>query len=96
VLGFGQRVRETPGLLRSAVAAALLANLASLSLCAPVLAAVSPEALAAVWPVLVAVGVVLLGGGLLGLRRGATNRHRRPRRKAACSVSARRWVLPSW
>ncbi len=70
VLGFGQRVRETPGLLRSAVAAALLANLASLSLCAPVLAAVSPAALAAVWPVLAAVGGVLLGGGLLGLRMG--------------------------
>ncbi len=70
VLGFGQRVRETPGLLRSAVAAALLANFASLSLCAPILAAVAPAALSATWPVLAAVGTVLLGGGLLDLRRG--------------------------
>lgn len=34
-IGFGQRAKETPSLLRSAVAAALLSNLASLTLCVP-------------------------------------------------------------
>ncbi|MEB2316928.1 MAG: DUF4010 domain-containing protein, partial [Xanthomonadaceae bacterium] len=39
VLGFGQRAKESPQLMRSAVGAALLANLASLSLSVPVLGA---------------------------------------------------------
>lgn len=70
VAGFGQRVRETPELRSPAVSAALLANLASVSLFVPVLLAVSPGLLAEVWTELVAACGVLLAGGLLGLRRG--------------------------
>lgn len=70
VIGFGQRSKETPALLRSAVAAALLANLASLSLCLPILWTVSPALATGLLPELLAVGGVLLGGGLLGLRAG--------------------------
>lgn len=68
VIGFGQRVRATPALLRPAVAAALLANLASLSLCVPILWALSPPLLRQLLPELLATGAVLLAGGLLGLR----------------------------
>src|SRR5690606_33461392 len=68
VAGFGQRVRETPGLRSAAVGAALLANLASVSLFVPVLLAVSPGLLPVVGLELAAAGVVLLAGGLLGLR----------------------------
>lgn len=67
VIGFGQRVRESPTLLRPAVAAALLSNLASLSLSLPILWAVSPALLQALWPELCAIAGVLLGGGLIGL-----------------------------
>lgn len=70
VAGFGQRVRETPELRSPAVSAALLANLASISLFVPVLLAVSPGLLAEVWVELVAACGVLLAGGLLGLRPG--------------------------
>nr|WP_246191717.1 DUF4010 domain-containing protein [Pseudoxanthomonas gei] len=70
VIGFGQRSKDTPALLRSAVAAALLANLASLSLCLPILWTVSPALATRLLPELLAVGAVLLGGGLLGLRAG--------------------------
>jgi uncharacterized membrane protein (DUF4010 family) len=70
VAGFGQRVRETPVLLSSAVGAAMLANFASLTLFVPILLAVSPGLLGEVWIELAAAGVVMLGGGLLGLRRG--------------------------
>ncbi len=70
VIGFGQRAKETPALLRSAVAAALLSNLASLSLCVPILMAVSPPLVLALWPELAATATVLLAGGLLGLRAG--------------------------
>ncbi|MCX7557463.1 DUF4010 domain-containing protein [Xanthomonadaceae bacterium JHOS43] len=69
VIGFGQRARETPALLRPTVAAALLSNLASLSLCVPVLMAVSPSLLRGLWLELAAAGAVLLAGGLLGMRR---------------------------
>lgn len=69
-IGFGQRAKETPALMRSAVAAALLANLASLSLCVPILWAVSPALVRDLLPELCAIGAVLLGGGLLGLRAG--------------------------
>lgn len=69
-IGFGQRAKETPALLRSAVAAALLANLASLTLCVPVLWAVSPALVRDLLPELCAIGAVLLAGGLLGLRAG--------------------------
>jgi uncharacterized membrane protein (DUF4010 family) len=71
VIGFGQRARETPALLRSAVAAALLANLASLSLCMPILWAMSPPLAMQLLPELLATGAVLLAGGLLGLRAGS-------------------------
>lgn len=74
VLGFGQRSKQTPELLRSAVAAALLANLASLSLCVPILWAISPGLVLQLLPELLAVATVLLGGGLLGLRAGRDER----------------------
>ncbi|MGX5729561.1 MgtC/SapB family protein [Pseudoxanthomonas beigongshangi] len=70
VIGFGQRARETPALRSSAVAAALLSNLASLSLCVPILWAVSPPLVIDLWPELAAIAAVLLAGGLLGLRAG--------------------------
>jgi uncharacterized membrane protein (DUF4010 family) len=68
VAGFGQRVREAPALLRPAVGAAMLANLASLSLFVPILLTVSPDLLEQLWPELAAVTLVLAAGGLLGLR----------------------------
>lgn len=74
VIGFGQRARETPALLRSAVAAALLANLASLSLCVPILWAMSPPLALQLLPELLATGAMLLAGGLLGLRAGSGER----------------------
>lgn len=70
VAGFGQRVRETPGLLRPAVGAAMLSNLASLSLFVPIVLAVSPPLLPLLAPELIAAALVLLVGGLLGLRGG--------------------------
>ena len=73
VAGFGQRVRETPALRRPAVGAALLANLASLSLFVPILMAVSPALLEALWLELAAAGAVLAVGGLLGLRGDAAD-----------------------
>ncbi len=66
-IGFGQRAKETPSLLRSAVAAALLSNLASLTLCVPILWAVSPPLVRGLLPELGVIGAVLLAGGLLGL-----------------------------
>jgi len=69
VAGFGQRVKETPALRSPAVGAAMLANLASLSLFVPILLAVAPGLLRVVGPELAAAGAVLLVGGLLGLRR---------------------------
>lgn len=72
VAGFGQRVRETPALRSPAVGAAMLANLASLTLFVPVLLAVAPKLLPLVWPELAAAGAVLLAGGLLGLRRDSS------------------------
>jgi uncharacterized membrane protein (DUF4010 family) len=68
IAGFGQRVRDTPALLRPAVAAAMLSNLASLSLFVPVLLAVAPALLPKIAVELAAAAVVLLIGGLLGLR----------------------------
>lgn len=70
IAGFGQRVRETPALLSSAVGAAMLANLASLLLFVPILLAVAPSLVTVLWPELAAGGVVMLAGGLLGLHRG--------------------------
>jgi uncharacterized membrane protein (DUF4010 family) len=74
VIGFGQRARQTPALLRSAVAAALLSNLASLSLCLPILWAVSPVLVGQLWPLMLVIAAVLLAGGLLGLRAGRDER----------------------
>ena len=70
VLGFGRRAKESPQLMRSAVGAALLANLASLSLAVPVLGALSPSLVSEQRWVLAAVGAMLLAGGLLGLHAG--------------------------
>jgi len=73
VAGFGQRARAAPAQRRQAVAAALLSNLASLSLFAGVVGAGSPALLRAFALPLVAAGSVLLAGGLLGLAgRGST------------------------
>jgi len=71
VAGFGQRVKETPALLSPAVGAAMLANLASLSLFVPILLAVAPQLLPVIWFELAAAGAVMLAGGVLGLRRDA-------------------------
>lgn len=70
--GFGQRARETPSLLRACVGAAMLANLASLSLFVPILLTVSPTLLRTLALPLVAGGATLLLGGLLGLHGGAS------------------------
>lgn len=68
VAGFGERVREQSELLRSCVAAALFANLASLSLFVPILLAVSPRLLQSLALELSVGAGILLVGGLLGLR----------------------------
>ena len=73
IAGFGQRVRETPALLRPAVGAAMFSNLASLSLFVPVLLAVAPELLPLLAAQLSAACAVLLIGGLLGLRGGESS-----------------------
>jgi uncharacterized membrane protein (DUF4010 family) len=70
IAGFGQRVRESPGLLRPAVGAAMLASFASLTLFVPILLTVAPTLLRVLAPELIAAGSVLLAGGLLGLRGG--------------------------
>lgn len=73
VIGFGQRARDNPILLSAAVSAALLANLASLSLCVPILWALSPALVRDLAPELIATGTVLLAGGLVGLRAGTAD-----------------------
>ncbi len=70
IAGFGERVREQAEILRSCVAAAMFANLASLSLFVPILLAVSPPLLQSLWLELAAGASILLVGGLLGLRSG--------------------------
>lgn len=72
IAGFGQRVRDTPAMLRPAVGAAMFACLASLTLLVPVLLAVVPAVLPAIALELLAAGAVLLVGGLLGLGGGAS------------------------
>jgi uncharacterized membrane protein (DUF4010 family) len=67
VAGFGQRSKASPGQLRAAVGAALLANLASLSLFAVVIGAGAPALLRGFLLPLVAAGSVLLLGGVLGV-----------------------------
>lgn len=70
IAGFGQRARETPAQLRACVGAAMLANLASLSLVVPIVLAVSPALLPKLLPELAAGGLALLACGLFGLRAG--------------------------
>ncbi|MGQ0800264.1 MAG: MgtC/SapB family protein [Pseudomarimonas sp.] len=67
--GFGQRVRDEPGRLHAAVAAAMFASLASLSLFVPLLSAVAPHFLRSIVVPLAAAMLVTLIGGVLGLRR---------------------------
>ena len=71
VAGFGGRVREQPALRTPAVAAALLANVASLLLFIAVLGAGAPALLKQMALPLAATVLVLLAGGALGLHRGA-------------------------
>jgi uncharacterized membrane protein (DUF4010 family) len=70
VAGFGQRVRDTPSLLAPAVGAAMLSNLASLSLFVPIVLALAPRLLPHIALPLAAAGAVVLVGGLLGIRGG--------------------------
>lgn len=74
VAGFGQRAKDAPGLLRPAVGAAMLANLASLSLFVPILLTTAPALLPVLAPELAAAGAVLILGGVLGLRAGASDK----------------------
>lgn len=68
VAGFGGRVRQQPGVLVPAVAAALLSNLASLVLLSAILGAVAPGLLRSLaWP-LAAAHLVLMAAGAFGLR----------------------------
>lgn len=67
VAGFGQRMRDAPGLRTWLVAGALFSNLASLLLLVAVVGAVSPALLGAVWPPLAAAAAVLVAGGAAGL-----------------------------
>ena len=69
VAGFGQRAKEAPALLTASVGAALLANLASLTLVVPILLATAPRLLPAVAVPLAAAALVVLAGGLLGVHK---------------------------
>ncbi|MFA7506419.1 MAG: DUF4010 domain-containing protein [Burkholderiaceae bacterium] len=72
--GFGQRAKTEPEQLNSAIGATMLANLASLSLFVPILLAVAPTLLPEVALVLLASGVVLVIGALLGMHRSGRDR----------------------
>jgi uncharacterized membrane protein (DUF4010 family) len=67
---FGQQARAQPALASSSVGAAMLANLASLSLFVPILLVVAPELFRASRWILLAAGVALLLHASLGLFRG--------------------------
>lgn len=71
VAGFGQHVRDHPGRHFSAIAAALLANLASLLLFAAVLGASAPRLLGSLVLPLSGAALTLLAAGLLAARRQA-------------------------
>jgi len=71
VAGFGGRVREQHPLRTTAVAAALLANVASLLLFAAILGTGAPELLRAMAAPLGAAALVLVAGGAFGLRARA-------------------------
>jgi uncharacterized membrane protein (DUF4010 family) len=67
IASLGRQAQSQPALLRSAIASALLANLASLSLFVPILLAMSPRLLSETkWP-LTAAALVLLLGAAFGL-----------------------------
>lgn len=70
VAGFGGRVRAQPALRTSAVAAALLANVAALLLFAAIIGTGAPALLRAMALPLAAAVLVLVVGGAFGLRRG--------------------------
>jgi uncharacterized membrane protein (DUF4010 family) len=70
VAGFGQRVKDAPSLLAPAVGAAMLANLASLTLFVPIILALAPRLMPYVALPLGAAAAVVLAGGLLGIRGG--------------------------
>lgn len=78
---FGQRATEEPDRKYTAVGAVMMANLASVSLFVPILLAIAPDLLPRVASVLLAAGVVLALGALLGVRRGEHN-ERPPRTEA--------------
>src|SRR5690606_985863 len=67
---FGQRAKEEPSRLYASVGAAMLSNLASLSLFVPILLAIAPALLSKVALVLLAAAAVMALGALLGVRRG--------------------------
>jgi uncharacterized membrane protein (DUF4010 family) len=71
VAGFGERLREQPEILRSCVAAAMFANLASISLFVPILLAISPRLLQSLLVEIFFGAFILLVGGLLGLHSSA-------------------------
>jgi len=77
VAGFGERVRQEADLLRACVAAAMFANLASLSLFVPILLAVSPRLLQSLYFELAMGAGILLIGGILGLR-SSPRQHQAP------------------
>ena len=68
--GFGKQAQAEAKLMPAAVGAALLANLASLSLFVPILLAISPTLLGAARWVLLAAGATLAVGAAFGVRRG--------------------------
>lgn len=68
--GFGKQAQAQPERLAAAVGAALLANLASLSLFVPILLAISPPLLGATRWVLLSAGATLAVGATFGVRRG--------------------------
>ena len=79
---FGQRAREEPTRLNPAIGAALLANLASLSLFVPILLAIAPALLPEVIFELLAAAAVLVAGALLGIGRAERNEPPPPRADA--------------
>ncbi|MEO8002738.1 MAG: DUF4010 domain-containing protein [Arenimonas sp.] len=87
IAGFGERVREQPEMLRPCVAAAMLANLASVSLFVPILLAVSPRLLQSLALEIGTGAGVLLIGGILGLRSSP------PQNKALPNLQTRMFRL---
>lgn len=82
VAGFGQRVRDTPSVLSPAVGAAMLANLASVSLIVPIVLALAPPLLPVLAAPVAAAAMVVLVGGLLGIRFGGVDASAIPTRES--------------